>query len=116
MIKITDYKIRKKRSTSWYSCCRKVEFFFNIIIGSFIGVFIGHGIYVYLDYKAHPDLYAMQSAPWYTSIFVYGVVMLILLVVLAIAKLIIRKKNFLIRWYPLFCVFSLHKKVQMHKK
>ena len=70
---------------------KKLNYFLNIIIGSFIGVFIGHGIYVFWDYKTHPDLYAMQSAPWYTSIFVNGIVTLILLAVVVIAKLIIRK-------------------------
>ncbi len=64
----------------------------NISIGSFIGVFIGHGIYVFWDYRARPDLYAMQSAPWYTSIIVYGLVMLVLLTVAVIAKFIIGKK------------------------
>ena len=73
------------------SVIKKLNHIFNIVIGSFIGVFIGHGIYVYWDYKTHPDLYVMQSTPWYTSSLVYGVVTLILLVVLAIAKLIIRK-------------------------
>ena len=71
---------------------KKLNYFLNIIIGSFIGVFIGHGIYVFWDYKTNPDLYAMQSAPWYTSIFVNGIVTLILLAVVVIAKLIIRKK------------------------
>lgn len=71
---------------------KKINFILNIVIGSFIGVFIGHTIYAFWDYKAHSDLYDMQSAPWYTSIFIYDVVTLILLVVLAIAKLIIRKK------------------------
>lgn len=71
---------------------KKLNYFLNIIIGSFIGVFIGHGIYVFWEYKTHPDLYAMQSAPWYTSIFVNGIVTLILLAVVVIAKLIIRKK------------------------
>lgn len=42
--------------------------------------------------KKHPDLYAMQSAPWYTSIFVYGIVMLIFVAVAVIAKLIVRKR------------------------
>lgn len=64
----------------------------NISIGSFIGVFIGHGIYVFWDYRGRPDLYAMQSAPWYTSIIVYGLVMLVLLTVAVIAKFIIGKK------------------------
>lgn len=71
---------------------KKLNYFLNIIIGSFIGVFIGHGIYVFWDYKTHSDLYAMQSAPWYTSIFVNGIVTFILLAVVVIAKLIIRKK------------------------
>ena len=71
---------------------KKLNYFLNIIIGSFIGVFIGNGIYVFWDYKTHPDLYAMQSAPWYTSIFVNGIVTLILLAVVVITKLIIRKK------------------------
>lgn len=85
-----DYFLVMK--TEVFSVLKKLNRILNIVIGSFIGVFIGHGIFVYWDYKTHPDLYAMQSAPWYTSIFVYGVVTLILLVVLAIAKLIIRKK------------------------
>ena len=50
------------------------------------------GSYVFGDYKKHPDLYAMQLAPWYTSIFVYGIVMLIFVTVAVIAKLLIRKK------------------------
>lgn len=36
-------------------------------------------------------LYAAQSAPWYTSVFVYGIVLLILLGMAVIAKLLIRK-------------------------
>ncbi|MBD5450756.1 MAG: hypothetical protein HDR28_11565 [Lachnospiraceae bacterium] len=64
----------------------------NIIIGAFIGVFIGHGIYVFWDYKTHPDLYAMQSAPWYTSILVYGLFTIVTLIVGIMIKLIIRHK------------------------
>lgn len=75
-----------------FSVLKKLNYILNIVAGSFIGVSIGHGIYVFWEYKTHPGLYAMQSAPWYTSIFVYGIVMLILLAVVVIAKLIIRKK------------------------
>ncbi|MCI9051302.1 MAG: hypothetical protein HFI05_05145 [Lachnospiraceae bacterium] len=63
----------------------------NIIMGSSIGVFIGHGIYVLWDYKTHPGLYAMQSAPWYTSILIYGICMIVALIVGIIMKLIIRR-------------------------
>ena len=64
----------------------------NIIIGAFLGVFIGNGIYVFWDFKVHPDLYAMQSAPWYTSILLYGIVTAVVLVIAIIIKLIIRQK------------------------
>ena len=50
---------------------KKLNHILNIIIGAFVGVFIGHGIYVYWDFKTHPDLYAVRSAPWYTNILVY---------------------------------------------
>ena len=69
---------------------KKINSILNIIIGTSIGVFIGHGIYVFWDYKTHPDLYAMQSAPWYTSILVYGLFTIVALIVGIIIKLIIR--------------------------
>ena len=83
-----DCRIRQAsqafRQIGGYNCdkrgiwdVKKLNQITNITIGSFVGVFIGCGIYVFWDYKKHPDLYAMQSAPWYTSIFIYGIVMLI---------------------------------------
>lgn len=69
---------------------KKVNSILNIVIGSVIGVFIGHGIYTFWDYKTHPDLYAVQSAPWYTSILVYGIFTLIVLIVAILTKLMIR--------------------------
>lgn len=71
---------------------KKINSILSIIIGSSIGVFIGHGIYVFWDYKTHPDLYAMQSAPWYTSILVYGLFTIVALIVGIMIKLIIRRK------------------------
>ncbi len=64
----------------------------NIIMGSSVGVLIGHGVYVYLDYKSHSDLYAMRSAPWYTSILVYGIVTLITLIICFAMKFVLRKR------------------------
>ena len=71
---------------------KKLNYILNILIGSFFGVFVGRGIYVFLDYKAHSDLYAMQSAPWYTSILVNGIFTIVILIVAIIIKLIIRRK------------------------
>jgi len=70
----------------------KINQILNIVMGSFIGVFIGHGIYVFWDYKMHPDLYAMQSAPWYISILVYFAFTVVILAVMMIIKMIIRRK------------------------
>lgn len=69
---------------------KKLNFILNIIMGTFVGVFIGHGIHVVLDFKKHPELYAMQSAPWYTSILVYGAFTLVVLVICIGLKIILK--------------------------
>lgn len=71
---------------------KKLNYFLNILIGSSVGVFIGHGIYIFWDYKTHSGLYAMQSTPWYTSILVYGMVMIAILTAAIVIKLMIRRK------------------------
>ncbi len=70
---------------------KKLNTFLNILIGAFLGVFIGHGVYVYWDFKTHPDLYAAWSAPWYTSILVYGAFTLAVVAAAVIAKIIIKR-------------------------
>ena len=67
---------------------RKLNCFLNIVIGSFIGVFIGFGFYKFWHFKTYPNLYAMQSAPWYTELLLYG----FMVVVGIILKLMIGKK------------------------
>lgn len=64
----------------------------NIIIASFIGVFIGHSGYRYFDYKKYPGLYETQSAPWYTSIQIYGLGTAIVIFIAIIIKSLIRKR------------------------
>lgn len=46
----------------------------NIVMGAQAGVLIGHAAFTYFNYRNHQDLYAMQSAPWYTSIIMYATV------------------------------------------
>ena len=72
---------------------RKLNYFFNIVIGSFIGVFIGFGIYKFWHFKTYPNLYAIQSAPWYTELLLDGALMAVVVVVCIILKLIIRKNS-----------------------
>lgn len=71
---------------------KKFNQFLNIIMGSSVGVLIGHSLFRYIDYTNNPDLYAMQSAPWFTSILLHGGVTLFVVVISLIAKLVIRKK------------------------
>ena len=71
---------------------RKLNCFLNIVIGSFIGVFIGFGIYKFWHFKTYPNLYAMQSAPWYTELLLDGALVAVLVVVCSILKLIIWRK------------------------
>lgn len=65
----------------------------NIIIGSGIGVFIGMSIYWCYDYFAHPDLYEMTSAPWYTGILLHGILTAAFLAVCVVIKVIIKQKK-----------------------
>ena len=71
---------------------RKLNYFLNIVIGSFIGVFIGYGIYKFWYFKTYPNLYVMQSAPWYTELLLDGAMVVVVVVVCIILKLIIWKK------------------------
>ena len=71
---------------------KKLNHALNIIIGAFVGVFIGYAIYVVWDYNAHPQLYAAQSAPWYTGILLYGICALGVAVGCLVIKAVIRYK------------------------
>lgn len=70
----------------------------NVIMGAFMGVFLGRTGYVIWNFKTHPERFAMQSAPWYTSIWVDGIFTLAILAVCILVKLILRsvakKKDF----------------------
>ena len=76
---------------------KKINQILNIIMGSFIGVFIGSGLYKYWDFQKYPDLYVIQSAPWYTGILINGLLVLVLLAVCMIVKVILMKK---MEWIP----------------
>lgn len=44
---------------------KKLNFFLNVVMGSFFGFFVGNTIMNYRNYKQFPDLYAASSVPWY---------------------------------------------------
>ncbi len=68
-----------------------VNWILNILMGSMFGVWLGHGLYVLWDYKTHPDLYAMQSAPWYTSILTYSLFTVVGVGIVLLVKVLLRK-------------------------
>ena len=86
---------RLERGVHYYA--EKVELFFKhrywFINGSSIGVFIGFGIYKFWHFKTYPNLYAIQSAPWYTELLLDGALVAVVVVVCIILKLIIWKKS-----------------------
>ena len=62
-----------------------------------VGIFAGTSLYVVFDYIAHPDLYAMASAPWYSAIIVNALlsaaVIALLLIVRFFIKHCLKRKN-----------------------
>ena len=69
---------------------KKINTILNCVIGAFTGVFIAESIYTYWDYKTHPEIYGVTSAPWYTSILMFGIITLAIILVALVIKLIIR--------------------------
>lgn len=63
----------------------------NVIMGAFIGVFIGQSIYKIWHYKTHTEMYLSQSAHWYTSILVSCAFTIVVVLIIAIIKLVIKK-------------------------
>ena len=61
-------------------------------LGCFLGVFLGMTTYTCWDYRAHPGLYALQSAPWYLSIQIHAVLTIVVCGMLALGIWILRKK------------------------
>ena len=45
----------------------------TVVMGVFAGVFLGRVVFLIWDYRAHPELYASWSAPWYVQLLVPGI-------------------------------------------
>lgn len=71
---------------------KKLYSILKTILWCFIGVFIGSSIYQYYDYKDHPGLYEMQSAPWYLPIEIRGIFTAVIVAIILVVMWIIRKR------------------------
>lgn len=69
---------------------KRIHHILNLIIGTCLGIFVGSGIYSFWDFRMHPELYHMQSAPWYTGILLRGTVTVAVIVGCLILKAILR--------------------------
>lgn len=63
----------------------KIRRVVQICMGSSVGVFIGHSLWLWQDVNRYPELYAMDSAPWYVRLIIPGAVTAAVLIVGGIA-------------------------------
>ncbi len=68
---------------------KKFNKILNIIMGSSIGVFLGHFLYNFVIYRGNKLMYEIQSAPWYTSSIIYGLVMIFVIITGIIIKIVL---------------------------
>lgn len=71
---------------------KKLYVILKIAMGCIGGTFIGSSIFQYYDYITHPDIYMLQSAPWYLSIQIRGIFTAIAFAVILIIMAVIRKR------------------------
>ena len=71
----------------------RVNQWLNTVIGCSVGLVIGHGLYKLWHYNAYRGMYEMWSAPWYTSILMYGAFSAAVIAVCLIIKLFIKNKS-----------------------
>ena len=73
---------------------KKLNTFLNILMGSFFGVFIGCTISNYRDYRANPEIYMVNSAPWYYFGALQGLILfLVIVIICVITKLLIKHRK-----------------------
>ena len=71
---------------------KKVYDFLHIAIWAFIGVFLGGNLWRCYEYHARPELFVVQSAPWYLSILVNGLFTAVIILVLLVLRRLVKRK------------------------
>ena len=87
MIRVTKMPDKRKKP-DWTSVVIKVVDITIIIVVLIFAIFT---IYLYLDHIYNPAVYALDSAPWYLGVIMYGGVMSISVLVLLLLRYITRK-------------------------
>lgn len=73
----------KKKKKGWRSIGAMV---IDITIAAIILMFIAFTVSQYLEFKFHPEINMLSSAPWYTGVMVFGVFVLLCLGLLLILR------------------------------
>lgn len=71
---------------------KKVYDFLHIAMWAFIGVFLGGSLWRCYEYHARPELFAVQSAPWYLSILLNGLFTAVIVLVLLVLRRLVKRK------------------------
>ncbi len=66
--------------------------FLHILLCSCVGVFLGSSFFTFWHYRTYPELYAMQSAPWYLSIQTQAVFLAATVVIVLLLRWAIRRR------------------------
>ncbi len=70
---------------------KEIDKFFKGFIFVQSGACFGHALAKYIDYINHPDVYAVQSAPWYTSSILMAIIVSITTITCFIVGHIIKR-------------------------
>ncbi len=55
----------KIRKTKGDGPMKRAKQLLNIAVSVTVGVYLGSWLFLWWDYRVHPELYALNSAPWY---------------------------------------------------
>ena len=64
------------------------------MISCVFAAFLGYFGYSLFHYLKSPELYLVQSAPWYTGVLLYGAVALFIILPCTVLKLILYRKGY----------------------
>lgn len=65
----------------------------KIVLGVGLGVFVGRSLWLWRDVNARPELYVVNSAPWYTPLLLEGAVLAGLILVGAVVWRLLGRKE-----------------------
>ena len=72
---------------------KRLEQALRIFLGCWIRAFLGDALWRWADYRAHPEIHAMNSAPWYTAVQINAVLTLIVAVIILVVLRYLKRKH-----------------------